>query len=133
MKDHRRSSHSISSITAHIVWVTKYRYPVLRGDIQKRCRELLIQLCDAEGYSFGDAHINESIKNLLISSPETQITIIDPYFRENRIDEKISLELLSNSNLSLSPTNLTGKSCSFLDGKIIVHEDFFDEYLENVI
>ena len=32
----------------HIVWVTKYRYPVLRGDIQKRCRELIIQVSDAE-------------------------------------------------------------------------------------
>ena len=45
---HRRSSHTVSSLTAHIVWVTKYRYPVLKGDIQLRCRELLIQICDAE-------------------------------------------------------------------------------------
>ena len=48
MKDHRRISHTVSSLTAHVVWVTKYRYPVLRGDIQKRCRELLIQICDSE-------------------------------------------------------------------------------------
>ena len=27
----------------HIVWVTKYRYHVLVGDVQKRCRALLIQ------------------------------------------------------------------------------------------
>ena len=32
----------------HIVWVTKYRYPVLKGELQKRCRELIIQICDAE-------------------------------------------------------------------------------------
>ena len=32
----------------HLVLVTKYRYPVLRGDIQQRCRELIIQICDAE-------------------------------------------------------------------------------------
>jgi putative transposase len=48
MKDNRYGSHSVTRLTAHIVWVTKYRYPVLRGDIQKRCRELLIQICDAE-------------------------------------------------------------------------------------
>ena len=48
MKDHRRSSHTVSSLTAHVVWVTKYRYRVLRGDVQKRCRELLIQICDSE-------------------------------------------------------------------------------------
>lgn len=85
------------------------------------------------GYSFGDTHVNESIKNMLIYCPETQITIIDPYFRKNKIVEKISLELLSNSDLPLSPTNLNEKSCSFLNGKIIVHESFFDKYLEDAI
>jgi len=33
---------------AHIVWVTKYRYGVLKGDIQKRCRDIIVQICDAE-------------------------------------------------------------------------------------
>ncbi|MFL6229835.1 MAG: IS200/IS605 family transposase [Pyrinomonadaceae bacterium] len=48
MKENRYGSHSVTRLTAHIVWVTKYRYPVLKGDIQKRCRELIIQICDAE-------------------------------------------------------------------------------------
>ena len=48
MSDQRRSSHSITRFTAHLVWVTKYRYPVLVGDIQLRCRSLLIQICDVE-------------------------------------------------------------------------------------
>ncbi len=48
MKDNRYGSHSVTKLTAHIVWVTKSRYPVLKGDIQKRCRELIIQICDAE-------------------------------------------------------------------------------------
>ncbi len=48
MNINRYGSHTVSRLTAHIVWVTKYRYHVLKGDIQKRCRELLIQICDAE-------------------------------------------------------------------------------------
>ena len=48
MRDNRHSSHSVTRLTAHVVWVTKYRYHVLRGDIQRRCRELIIQICDAE-------------------------------------------------------------------------------------
>src|SRR3954463_10816776 len=40
--------HSTSRLTAHIVWVTKYRYHVLEGDVQRRCRELIIQICDSE-------------------------------------------------------------------------------------
>ncbi|MEM9153791.1 MAG: IS200/IS605 family transposase [Cyanobacteria bacterium P01_F01_bin.33] len=48
MTHHRRGSYRVSRLTAHLVWVTKYRYPVLKGEIQKRCRELIIQICDSE-------------------------------------------------------------------------------------
>ena len=48
MHEQRHGNHTVTRMTAHIVWVTKYRYPVLVGDIQKRCRALIIQICDAE-------------------------------------------------------------------------------------
>jgi len=48
MIENRRGSHTVTRLTVHIVWVTKYRYQVLKGEIQKRCRELIIQICDAE-------------------------------------------------------------------------------------
>ena len=47
-KDQRIGSHTVSWLTAHIVWVTKYRYKVLEGDIQSRCRDFVKQICDAE-------------------------------------------------------------------------------------
>lgn len=39
----RYSHHTVSNLSVHIVWVTKYRYKVLTGDIKVRCSELLIQ------------------------------------------------------------------------------------------
>ncbi len=49
MSDYQRSNgHTVSTLTAHIAWSTKYRYKVLQGDIQQRCRLLLIQICEAE-------------------------------------------------------------------------------------
>ncbi len=48
MNNMRSGNHTISQMQVHIVWVTKYRYPVLKGELQKRCRELIIQICDAE-------------------------------------------------------------------------------------
>ena len=45
----RTNGHSVSRLTVHIVWSTKYRYSVLEGDIKLRCRTLLIQICEAEG------------------------------------------------------------------------------------
>ena len=48
MANQRSNGHTVSRLTVHIVWSTKYRYSVLRGDIQNRCRRLLIQVCDIE-------------------------------------------------------------------------------------
>ena len=45
----RVNGHTVSRLTVHIVWSTKYRYKVLDGDIKVRCRMILMQICDAEG------------------------------------------------------------------------------------
>lgn len=44
----RTGAHTVSRLTCHLVWSTKYRYKVLQGDIKKRCRDLIIQICEAE-------------------------------------------------------------------------------------
>jgi putative transposase len=44
----RSNGYIVSNLTAHIVWSTKCRYSVLQGDIQIRCRTILIQICEAE-------------------------------------------------------------------------------------
>ena len=46
MTKYRNSSHTLTRLSVHIVWVTKYRYQVLTGEVQKRCRTLLIQDCE---------------------------------------------------------------------------------------
>jgi len=48
MSDYLRNSHWISDLSCHLVWSTKYRYAVLVGDIQHRCRDLLVQICNTE-------------------------------------------------------------------------------------
>ena len=48
MSNYRKNSHSISNLSCHLVWATKYRYKVLEGDVQHRCRDLLIQICNSE-------------------------------------------------------------------------------------
>ena len=52
MSPDRHTSHTITRLTVHLVWTTKYRYAILKWPIQIRCRELLAQICDAE-----DVHI----------------------------------------------------------------------------
>ncbi|MGL1889876.1 MAG: IS200/IS605 family transposase [Reichenbachiella sp.] len=48
MSSDRINSHSVSNLSVHIVWATKYRYSVLQGDIKIRCRTILMQICDSE-------------------------------------------------------------------------------------
>ena len=38
---------TVFKIEYHFVWVTKYRYKVLRGDVGQRVRELVRQTCEA--------------------------------------------------------------------------------------
>ena len=45
MQYYRRTSHTVFDCTYHIVWVTKYRYPVLVGDIGQRVKDLVQQIC----------------------------------------------------------------------------------------
>ena len=48
MVDYRRTSHSVSKMSVHLVCATTYRYHVLQGDIQQRTRDLIIQICNSE-------------------------------------------------------------------------------------
>ena len=43
----RQGTHSVYQLQVHLVFCTKYRYRVLRGEIQVRCRDLIRQVCDA--------------------------------------------------------------------------------------
>lgn len=45
--NNRKSSHSIHQLQVHLVWITKYRYQVLQGDVQLRCRDLIKQTCNS--------------------------------------------------------------------------------------
>jgi putative transposase len=76
MKEYRRSGHTVSSLKAHMVWVTKYRYPVLRGDIQTRCRELIIQICDAEDVRILTGVVSKDHVHMHIEYP-TKLSVSD--------------------------------------------------------
>lgn len=69
MSEYRNSSHSVSRLSAHIVWITKYRYHVLQGDIQKRCRDLIIQTCNTENVSILKGVVSEDHVHLHVEYP----------------------------------------------------------------
>ena len=68
----RVNSHSRSRLTAHLVWCTKYRYLVLKGAIQVRCRELLLQICDAEDVTILKGVVGKDHVHMHIEYPPHQ-------------------------------------------------------------
>ena len=69
MENYRKISHSVSQLTVHIVWVTKYRYHILKGDIQKRCRDLVIQICNAENINILKGVISKDHVHIHVEYP----------------------------------------------------------------
>ncbi len=70
-KNYRKSSHSVFSIELHIVWITKYRYHVLTGDVALRTRNLIRRICTEENaeiiYSYLKQYVSEGGSALLVS------------------------------------------------------------------
>lgn len=49
MTDYNKTSHTVFYHRYHIVWVTKYRYKVLQGNLRMRIREIIAQAADQFG------------------------------------------------------------------------------------
>jgi hypothetical protein len=41
VSEYHHSGHAVWEIKYHLVWITKYRYKVLRGEVAERARDLL--------------------------------------------------------------------------------------------
>ena len=71
MSKYRTGSHTANDIKYHFVWITKYRYKVLQGNIAIRLRELLRQGCDAKGLEIVRGSIGKDHVHMLLSCPTT--------------------------------------------------------------
>ena len=69
MAGYTSGSHTVHDIKYHFVWVTKYRYKVLRGELAKRLRELIRQGCEARRITIITGSIGHDHVHLLLSCP----------------------------------------------------------------
>ena len=69
--DYRTGSHTVYNIEYHFVWVTKYRYKVLTGDIAARVRELVRQTCEAFEIRILKGVVSLDHVHILVSAPPT--------------------------------------------------------------
>ena len=56
-------------IKYHVIWVTKYRYKVMRGRVAERARELIRQICQARDVVIVRGAISPDHVHMLLSVP----------------------------------------------------------------
>jgi putative transposase len=66
---YRKTAHSVYDLKYHIVWITKYRKPVLQGEIALRVRELVRQTCATLDVHILSGHVSVDHVHLLVSVP----------------------------------------------------------------
>ena len=67
--DYSRGSHTKYKIEYHFVWVTKYRYQVLQGDLAVRVRDLVRQVCERFEIQILRGVVSKDHVHILVSAP----------------------------------------------------------------
>lgn len=69
MAEYRTNAHAQWDIKYHVVWITKYRYKVLRGEVAERARELIRQICEAREVRIVRGAVSPDHIHMLVSAP----------------------------------------------------------------
>jgi putative transposase len=69
MQKYRKTSHTVYDIKYHLVWITNYRKKILRGELAKRIRELIRDVCKTNEVEIIKGHISTDLVYLFVSVP----------------------------------------------------------------
>jgi putative transposase len=69
MEEYRRSSHCLFDLKVHVVWITKYRKPILIGQDALRVRDMVRKICADLEVDILAGNIRRDHIHLLLSYP----------------------------------------------------------------
>ena len=69
MEHYRKGSHSVYDLKVHLVWITKYRKPVLFGDVAIRVRDLIREIYKSLDVEILKGHVSKDHVHLFVSIP----------------------------------------------------------------
>ena len=69
MDKYGKTAHSVYDLKYLVVWSTKYRKPIMRGEIAERTRTLIREICKAEEAEIIKGHISKDHVHLFVSVP----------------------------------------------------------------
>jgi REP-associated tyrosine transposase len=67
--EYRYGSHTVFKIQSHFVFVTKYRYHMLKGDVGLRARELIRETCQSFDIEILKGVVSKDHVHLFVSTP----------------------------------------------------------------
>jgi len=92
MKYYRRTSHTVHDCTYHIVWITKYRYRILVGDIGVRARDLVQEICKDNGVEIIRGKVTSNHIHIYVSIPPYQSVSKLVQYLKGKTSRKIQQE-----------------------------------------
>ena len=67
--EYRYGSHTIYKIEYHFVFVTKYRYEILKGDVGYKVRDMIKQTCDMFEIEIKKGAVSGNHVHIFVSAP----------------------------------------------------------------
>lgn len=79
---YRKGSHTVFDLKYHIVWITKYRKPILTTKRAMRTRELIREICRAHSVDILKGHVSRDHIHLLVSvPPQLSVSTLTQYLK----------------------------------------------------
>ena len=69
MAEYRHSAHASFDVKYHMIWITKYRYKILRGRVAERARDLIRQICQTRVVVIIRGAVSRDHIHMLLSAP----------------------------------------------------------------
>lgn len=95
MTSYRKASHTVYLLHFHFVFTTKYRKPVLRGQVGTQVRDLIREICRTNDIVILKGHVRPDHVHLMLSLPPH----ISPSRAMQAIKGKTSHHLLQDSRM----------------------------------
>ena len=90
MEHYRRTAHTRFDIKFHLVWITKYRKKLLRGEVGVRLRQIVRTICAELEVEILKGHVSVDHVHLFVSCP----THVSPSYLMQRLKGKSSRKLM---------------------------------------
>jgi len=66
---YRKGSHTVFDLKYHIIWITKYRKPILTETRGKRVRDLIREICNSHNVQIIKGHVSKDHVHIFVSVP----------------------------------------------------------------